>query len=109
MILKDEVQIPRDRDTVFQALNDPEILKQSIPGCEELTSTGENELEATVVVKFGPVKASFNSNVVLDPTGGPENFKLYGRRYVGIAGFAKGGADVLLFENADGTLLTFEV
>ena len=109
MILKDEVQIPRDRDTVFQALNDPEILKQSIPGCEELTSTGENELEATVVVKFGPVKASFNSNVVLDPTGGPENFKLSGSGDAGVAGFAKGGADVLLSENDDGTLLTYEV
>ena len=109
MILKDEVQIPRDRDTVFQALNAPEILKQSIPGCEELTSTGENELEATVVVKFGPVKASFNSNVVLDPTGGPENFKLSGSGDAGVAGFAKGGADVLLSENDDGTLLTYEV
>ena len=109
MILKDEVQIPRDRDTVFQALNDPEILKQSIPGCEELTSTGENDLEATVVVKFGPVKASFNSNVVLDPTGGPENFKLSGSGDAGVAGFAKGGADVLLSENDDGTLLTYEV
>jgi len=109
MILKDEVQIPRDRDTVFQALNDPEILKQSIPGCEELKNISENELEATVVVKFGPVKASFNSNVVLDPAGGPEIFKLSGSGDAGVAGFAKGGADVQLAENDDGTLLTYEV
>jgi len=109
MILKDEVQVPLDRNTVFQALNDPEILKQSIPGCEELNTIGENELEATVVVKFGPVKASFNSNVELDPSAGPENFKLSGSGDAGVAGFAKGGADVQLTENDEGTLLSYEV
>jgi len=109
MILKDEVHVPRDRDTVFQALNDPEILKLSIPGCEELKSISENELEATVIVKFGPVKASFNSNVELDPSAGPEKFKLSGSGDAGVAGFAKGGADVLLTEAEDGTLLSYEV
>lgn len=109
MILKDEVQIPLDRSTVFQALNDPEILQQSIPGCEELKNVGENKLEATVVVKFGPVKASFNCDVELDPSAGPENFKLSGSGDAGVAGFAKGGADVLLTENDEGTLLTYEV
>jgi len=63
VILEEEVQIPLDRETVFNALNDPEILKQSIPGCEELKQLSDTELEATVVIKFGPVKASFNSNV----------------------------------------------
>jgi carbon monoxide dehydrogenase subunit G len=109
MILTDEVQIPLDRNTVFQALNDPEILKQSIPGCEEIKSHSETELEATVVVKFGPVKASFNSNVELDPSGGPEQFKLNGSGDAGVAGFAKGGADVQLTENDEGTLLNYEV
>ncbi len=109
MILTDEVQIPLDRNTVFQALNDPEILKQSIPGCEEIKSHSDTELEATVVVKFGPVKASFNSNVELDPSAGPEKFKLNGSGDAGVAGFAKGGADVKLTENAEGTLLNYEV
>lgn len=109
MLLKDEVQIPLDRTTVFKALNDPEILQQSIPGCEALTQTGENQMEATVVVKFGPVKASFNSNVEIDPSAGPELFKLKGSGDAGVAGFANGGADVHLQENEDGTLLSYEV
>ena len=109
MILKDEVQIPLDRNTVFQGLNDPEILKESIPGCEELTSKSDTELDAVVVVKFGPVKAKFNSNVELDPSAGPELFKLTGKGDAGVAGFANGGADVLLTENAEGTLLAYEV
>ena len=109
MILSEEVHIPLDRNTVFNALNDPEILKQSIPGCEELNQISDNEMEATVVVKFGPVKASFNSNVEIDPSAGPELFKLTGSGDAGVAGFAKGGADVHLSEQDDGTLLSYEV
>lgn len=109
MKLQDEVQIPLDRNAVFQALNDPEILKLSIPGCEELVSHSETEMEALVVVKFGPVKASFNSNVETDPSGGPEQFKLTGSGNAGVAGTARGGADVVLTENAEGTLLSYEV
>ena len=110
MILTEEVQIPLDRETVFQALNDLEILKKSIPGCEELTQISEKELEALVVVKFGPMKASFNSNVEIDPSQGPELFKLSGSGDAGVAGFANVGADVKLDENSDGTtLLTYTV
>ena len=109
MILSEEVHIPLDRNTVFNALNDPEILKQSIPGCEELNQISDNEMEATVVVKFGPVKASFSSNVELDPSAGPDLFKLKGSGDAGVAGFAKGGADVHLSEQDDGTLLSYEV
>ncbi len=109
MILKDEVNIPLNRDAVFQALNDPEILKASIPGCEELLQHSDTELEATVVVKFGPVKASFKSDVVIDPTAGPESFSLSGSGDAGVAGFAKGGAEVNLTEQEDGTLLSYEV
>lgn len=109
MVLEEEVQIPLDRETVFKALNDPEILKQSIPGCEELNVVGENQMEALVVVKFGPMKASFNSEVELDPSEGPALFKLSGKGDAGVAGFANGGADVQLDENADGTLLSYTV
>jgi len=100
-----QVKIPLDRETVFQALNDLDILKQSIPGCEELTQVTEQELEALVVVKFGPMKASFNSNVEIDPSEGPGVFKLSGKGDAGVAGFANGGADVILNEEADGTTL----
>lgn len=110
MILTEEVQIPLDRQTVFDALNDLEILKKSIPGCEELTQISERELEALVVVKFGPMKASFNSNVEIDPSEGPGLFKLSGSGDAGVAGFANGGADVTLDENPDGTTaLTYTV
>ena len=110
MILTEEVQIPLDRQSVFEALNDLEILKKSIPGCEKLTQVSERELEALVVVKFGPMKASFNSNVEIDPSQGPELFKLSGSGDAGVAGFANGGADVNLAENPDGTTaLTYTV
>ena len=109
MNLSEEVHIPLDKNTVFNALNDPEILKESIPGCEELNQISDNEMEATVVVKFGPVKASFSSNVEIDPSGGPDLFKLQGSGDAGVAGFAKGGADVHLKEQDNGTLLTYDV
>jgi len=109
VILKEEVHIPMDKITVFNALNNPDILEQSIPGCEELKQISENEMEATVVVKFGPVKASFNSSVEVDPSAGPDLFKLTGSGDAGVAGFAKGGADVHLSEQNDGTLLSYEV
>ena len=109
MNLQDEVLLPVGREAVFQALNDPDILKASIPGCEELIKHSDTELEATVVVKFGPVKASFGSNVELDPSLGPEKFSLSGSGDAGVAGFAKGGAQVDLTEQEDGTLLRYEV
>ena len=109
MVLEEEVQFPLDRDTVFQALNDPEILQQSIPGCKELEQVSDNQMKALVVVKFGPVKASFNSDVEIDPSEGPALFKLKGKGDAGVAGFANSGADVQLEENADGTLLKYVV
>ncbi len=109
MVLEEEVQLPLARDIVFQALNDPEILQQSIPGCEELTRLSDTEMQAKVVVKFGPVKASFDSKVDLDPSEGPAVFKLSGKGDAGVAGHASGGADVNLEENADGTLLKYTV
>lgn len=109
MKLEDEVLVPVDKGAVFQALNDPEILKVSIPGCEDLVKHSDTELEATVVVKFGPVKASFGSKVELDPSEGPDKFSLSGSGDAGVAGFAKGGAIVDLIEQDGGTLIKYEV
>ena len=109
MNLQEEVTIPLDRVSVYAALNDPEILQASIPGCETLTRISDTEMEATVVVKFGPVKASFNSEVTLNTDGQPERFSLTGKGDAGIAGFAKGGADVVLREEGDTTVLNYEV
>lgn len=109
MILSEEVLIARDRVTVFRALNDIDILKASIPGCEELLRVGDDDLEATIVVRFGPVKASFRSLVTLDGTQGPEKFLLSGQGDAGAVGSARGGADVTLVEQDQDTLLNYEV
>lgn len=108
MELKDEVQIDAPRDVVFAALNDTDILKASIPGCEELERVGENELAAKVLLKIGPVKARFAGTVLLDPSDAPERFSLTGQGNGGIAGFAKGGAQVELEETGGVTILRYD-
>lgn len=107
MDLQDEIFIDAPRNVVFAALNDPEILKQSIPGCEELTKESDTELSAKVKLKIGPVKATFSGNVTLDPSNAPSHFSLMGEGNGGVAGFAKGGADVELEEQEGGTLLKY--
>jgi len=109
MILQEEVLIPRDQQTVFDALNDIDILQASIPGCEELTHVSDDELEALIVVKFGPVKASFSSKVTLDKSGGPDKFNLSGSGDAGSVGSATGGADVSLTAQGEETLLSYNV
>lgn len=101
MELEDEVIINAPIEKVYAALNDPAVLQQCIPGCEELIKHSDTELEAKVVLKVGPVKARFSGNVQLDTLGAPEAFSLTGQGNGGVAGHAKGGADVTL--TADGT------
>ena len=108
MELKDEILIEAPRDVVYAALNDPDILKDCIPGCEELIKHSDTELEAKVVLKIGPVKAKFGGNVTLNPENPPERFSLTGEGNGGAAGFAKGGAEVTLSEQGGGTLLAYD-
>jgi carbon monoxide dehydrogenase subunit G len=108
MELKDEIIINAPQDVVYAALNDPEILKDCIPGCEELIKLSDTELEAKVVLKIGPVKASFGGSVTLSPDSPPERFSLTGQGNGGAAGFAKGGAEVELIPHPEGTLLRYE-
>ena len=105
MELADEITIPAPLDKVYEGLNDIAILKACIPGCEALSWTNENELEARVILKIGPVKAKFNGKVTLDTTNAPTGFSLAGAGDGGLAGFAKGGADVELIGDGDSTLL----
>ena len=107
MDLNDEIFIEAPQDVVYAGLNDPDILKQCIPGCEELIKHSDTELEAKVVLRVGPVKAKFGGNVVLDPSNAPGGFSLSGEGNGGLAGFAKGGADVELEEQDGGTLLRY--
>lgn len=107
MEIKDEIFINAPKDVVFKSLNDPDILKQCIPGCEELVKVSEKELTAKVVLKVGPVKAKFSGDVVLNTEGAPDAFSLTGSGNGGVAGYAKGGADVTLVEQDGGTLLIY--
>ena len=107
MELADEITILAPLDKVYEGLNDIAILKACIPGCEELNWTGKNELEATVTLKIGPVKAKFKGKVTLDTANAPKGFSLTGEGDGGLAGFAKGGADVELIADGDGTILKY--
>ncbi|WP_439140169.1 CoxG family protein [Planktotalea sp.] len=108
MELSDEIIINAPKDKVYAALNDPAILQQCIPGCEELIKHSDTELEAKVVLKVGPVKARFSGDVQLDTAGAPDAFSLTGQGNGGAAGHAKGGADVTLTADVDQTILKYE-
>lgn len=108
MELTDEIRINAPKAVVYAALNDPEVLRQCIPGCEELIRHSDTDLEAKVVLKVGPVKAKFSGSVVLDTAGAPDAFSLTGQGNGGAAGHAKGGADVTLEEVDGATVLRYD-
>jgi len=83
---------------VWDAMNDPETLKACIPGCQSIEKKSDTELEAVVVLKVGPIKAKFTGQVTLKNLNAPHSYTIVGEGKGGIAGFAKGGADVTLTE-----------
>ncbi len=110
MTMKGEVNLAADRQTVWAKLNDPEVLKACIPGCQSLDRSGENGFQAVVKLKVGPVSATFKGNVELSDLDPPNGYKISGSGEGGIAGFAKGGAVVRLSEGeGGGTLLSYDV
>src|SRR5581483_2214799 len=109
MTMTGEVQLPATRDIVWTKLNDPEVLKACIPGCEELTKTTDTQFEVVVVQKIGPVKARFKGIVKLTDLDPPNGYKISGQGDGGVAGFAKGGATVALAAKDGETLLTYNV
>ena len=109
MKMTDNIRIEASREQVFAALNDPEILRQAIPGCQELNQTSETELTATVQAKVGPVKAKFRGSVTLSDINPPESYIISGEGTGGAAGFAKGTARVSLAEDGGATILSYEV
>jgi uncharacterized protein len=104
MDMSGEYRIPAPRERVWDALNDPEVLKQAIPGCEDLKRVSDNELEAAVRSKIGPVSAKFTGKVTLSELNPPESYRISGEGKGGAAGFARGGANVTLA--ADGEAAT---
>ena len=109
MEMSGENRIPASREKVWAALNDPAVLKASIPGCQALEKTSETEMTATVQAKVGPVKATFNGHVTLSNIDPPNGYTITGEGKGGVAGFAKGGADVKLTPDGDGTILAYKV
>lgn len=101
--------IKADRATVWQALNDVDVLKACIPGCQEMTGSPEEGFEAVVTQKVGPVKATFKGAVALSDIVEGESYRISGEGKGGAAGFAKGAADVRLADVAEGTELAYEV
>lgn len=101
--------IAADRETVWAALNSAEVLRDCIPGCTELTGTPEDGFEAVVTQKVGPVKATFKGAVTLSDVVRPESYRISGEGKGGVAGFAKGGASVVLNDIPEGTELVYEV
>ena len=101
--------IAADRETVWAALNDPEVLKACIRGCQELEKTSDTSFEAVVKQKVGPVSATFRGAVELSEMNPPESYRISGEGKGGAAGFAKGGADVRLTETDGDTELSYDV
>ena len=109
MDMTGEYRIPASRETVWKALNDPDILKQCIPGCDEIDKKSDTEFSAKVTAKVGPVKAKFGGDVTLSELDPPNGYTISGQGTGGAAGFAKGGAKVALAEDGSETVLSYSV
>lgn len=109
MDMRGQQHIPASREVVWNALNDAEILRACIPGCQELTKSSDTEMSAVAVIKVGPVSARFQGAVTLSDLDPPNGYKISGEGQGGVAGFAKGTAIVRLETDGDGTLLHYEV
>ncbi len=108
MELTGEYRIAASKAKVWAALNDAETLERCIPGCEELDKSSDTEMSAKVALKIGPVKARFKGNVILENLDPPNAYSIVGEGQGGVAGFAKGGADVQLAEDGDETILSYQ-
>ncbi len=110
MDMSGERRIPAPRQVVWDALNDPAVLKACIPGCETLEADSETDMRATAAVRIGPIAARFNGKIHLSDIDEPNGYTISGEGQGGVAGFARGGAKVRLAEaEAAVTALTYEV
>ena len=109
MTMTGDVSLPADRPKVWDLLNDPEVLKACIPGCESLEKTGDNGFAAVVKTKIGPVSATFKGKVGFSHLTPLVGYTIKGEGEGGIARFAKGGAKVSLADASGGTLLHYDV
>lgn len=109
MEMHGEERIAAPRQQVWEALNDPDVLRACIPGCQKLEMNSDTEMSAVVKIKIGPVSATFKGDVTLENINAPESYTIAGEGKGGIAGFARGGADVTLSEDGTETILAYDV
>jgi carbon monoxide dehydrogenase subunit G len=109
MDMTGEFRIPAPRQRVWEGLNDPEVLKSSIPGCQSIEKVSDTEFTAKVVAQVGPVKANFSGKVTLSDLDPPQSYTIAGEGSGGVAGFAKGNAKVNLDEEGAETVLHYSV
>ena len=109
MTMTGEIQLAAPREAVWAKLNDPDVLKACIPGCEELEKIDDQGFRAVARMKVGPVSARFRGKVTLSDLDPPNGYKISGEGEGGVAGFAKGGAKVDLADHEGGTLLSYHV
>lgn len=109
MTMQGEVVLPAERGAVWAALNEPDVLKACIPGCESLEKASDTEFRAVAKVTVGPVKATFKGVVILSDIDPANGYTISGEGQGGVAGFAKGGAKVRLEDADGGTRLVYDV
>lgn len=109
MTMKGEVTLPADKQVVWVKLNDPEVLKACIPGCQSLEKTSDTSFAAVAKIKVGPVSATFKGAVDLTEIDPPNGYRISGSGDGGVAGFAKGGARVALTDAPGGCVLSYDV
>ena len=109
MDMTGERRIPAPRQKVWDALNDTEVLKSCIPGCESLERLSDTAMKATAAIKIGPISARFTGNVALSDMDPPNSYRISGEGQGGVAGFAKGGANVRLADDGPFTVLSYDV
>lgn len=107
MDIEGRYRIQAPREVVWAALNDPEVLRRCIPGCEELEARSPTDLAAKVKLKIGPISATFTGAVTLEDLKAPESYTIVGQGQGGAAGFAKGRAQVSLTPDGEETDLAY--
>jgi len=109
MEMKGEQLVPATQQSTWEALNDPQVLKACVPGCESITPAGDNAYEVLMVARVGPVSAKFKGKLTLSDIVPPQSYSISFEGQGGAAGFAKGGAKVNLVPENDQTKLLYDV
>ena len=109
MEMKGEQLVPASQQATWNALNDPQVLKACVPGCESVTPAGDNVYEVLMVARVGPVSAKFKGKLTLSDITPPQSYSISFEGQGGAAGFAKGGAQVRLAAEGGSTKLSYDV